>query len=498
MSRVTAIILSIILVIAAVVRLYRFETFLEFLDDQGRDAIVVKRILVNHDLTLLGPGTSVGKMYLGPLYYYLMVPFLAMTYPEPTGPGYAIGLLGVLTVGLIFVLGKKMVGEKAALFATALYATSPWIVKLSRFSWQPNPAPFVALLMMYLSVQAILKKKAWYWFWVAFCFTVLSQLHYVALLSVIPTGVLFMYDIYRHGKEKVKTYIAVVTSSVVMFLLSLSPLVAFDRLHNGLISNGFDEYFQSQANKITLGQRLEHAAEDIQGRSMFLTVELLGLSKEQRAVNTYLALAFFILSAMAVMRAKKSRHALGVAAVALWVGSAMVGLTLYRDTIYPHYIAFLFPAVTLLFGVVAAYLSEKHVLLYIGSWLVIGWLIAVNLSGMYFWTATPFGINDLRVVSKSLLAELNSGERYNVALLNDNREYRGMKYRYFLDVTDRPPASEYDYNDLGKLVVIVENGEDPKKAPIFEIQRFFEQYPHAKLLTQLSYKGIVTTYIFGR
>ncbi|HKY74038.1 MAG TPA: glycosyltransferase family 39 protein, partial [Patescibacteria group bacterium] len=482
----------------AVVRLYRFETFLEFLDDQGRDAIVIKRILINHDLTLLGPGTSVGKMYLGPLYYYLMVPFLAMTYPEPTGPGYAIALLSVVTVWLVYALGKKIVGEKAALFATALYATSPWIVKLSRFSWQPNPAPFVALLMMYLSVQAIHKKKIWYWFWVACCLTVLSQLHYVALLSAIPTGMLFLYDLYRHGKGKLKTYGFVVASSLVVFLLSLSPLIAFDRLHNGLISSGFREYLQDQTRKTTLAQRLEHAVEDIHGRSMFVTVEMLGLSKEQRAINTYIVLAFFIVSVAALMHAKKSQHALGVGVVALWVGMAVVGLTLFRDTIYPHYVAFLFPAVTLLFGVVAAYLSEKHVLLHIGSWLLVVWLIVVNLSGMYFWTATPFGINDLRSVSKSLLVELKPGERYNIALLNDNREYRGMKYRYFLDVTDRPPASEYDYNDLDKLVVIVENGENPKKAPIFEIQRFFEQYPHATLLTELSYKGIVTTYIFGR
>jgi len=69
MIRKVHVVVMAVLVLAAFLRLFRFQTFLEFLDDQGRDAIVMKQILVNHDFTLLGPGTSVGKMYLGPLCY---------------------------------------------------------------------------------------------------------------------------------------------------------------------------------------------------------------------------------------------------------------------------------------------------------------------------------------------------------------------------------------------------------------------------------------------
>ena len=113
----TTLFFIVIMIVAAFLRLYRFEMFLEFLDDQGRDALIIKKMLIDHTPTLLGPGTSVGKMYLGPLYYYAMVPFLAMTYPEPTGPAYAMAVFGILTVALLYIWGIKFIGERGALIA---------------------------------------------------------------------------------------------------------------------------------------------------------------------------------------------------------------------------------------------------------------------------------------------------------------------------------------------------------------------------------------------
>ena len=49
-----------------------------FLGAEGRDVIIVRTLLVKADPILIGPGTSVGGMYLGPLYYYFMAPFLLL------------------------------------------------------------------------------------------------------------------------------------------------------------------------------------------------------------------------------------------------------------------------------------------------------------------------------------------------------------------------------------------------------------------------------------
>lgn len=102
---------------------------------------MTKQILVDHHPTLLGPGTSVGKMYLGPLYYYVSVPFLAITYPDPIGPALGVALLGIATVVLMYVLGKEMIGKIPAGIAALLYATAPSVVSLARFSWNRTLRP---------------------------------------------------------------------------------------------------------------------------------------------------------------------------------------------------------------------------------------------------------------------------------------------------------------------------------------------------------------------
>src|SRR3989344_7782994 len=43
-----------------------------FLIDQGRDMMAVKSIVFDHHLTLIGPYTSLGGVFQGPLWYYLL------------------------------------------------------------------------------------------------------------------------------------------------------------------------------------------------------------------------------------------------------------------------------------------------------------------------------------------------------------------------------------------------------------------------------------------
>lgn len=59
------ILLVIILVLGAYLRLYRIQDYMTFLGDEGRDVLVVKRMLIDHKFTLLGPTASVGGFFLG-------------------------------------------------------------------------------------------------------------------------------------------------------------------------------------------------------------------------------------------------------------------------------------------------------------------------------------------------------------------------------------------------------------------------------------------------
>src|SRR3989344_4545860 len=128
-------ILLLILVVGAFFRLYRIGEYMTFLGDEGRDAILVRRLLVHGDPILIGPGTSIGNMYLGPLYYYLMAPALLLAAFNPVGPAVEIAVLGVVTVFLIWHIAREWFGSVAGVVASVLYPISPTVIIYSRSSW---------------------------------------------------------------------------------------------------------------------------------------------------------------------------------------------------------------------------------------------------------------------------------------------------------------------------------------------------------------------------
>jgi hypothetical protein len=139
--------LWLVLALASFLRLYKIEPYLNFLGDEGRDALVWHHMLQG-DFTLLGPTASVGGFYLGPIYYYLALPFYFL-FRSPVGPAIFIALLGVATVYLVYWLVKHITSSKYSAYLSALiYAASPLVVRYSRFSWNPNPIPFFILLMI--------------------------------------------------------------------------------------------------------------------------------------------------------------------------------------------------------------------------------------------------------------------------------------------------------------------------------------------------------------
>ena len=113
--------LILLTVVGGILRLYRIGPSLQFLGDQGRDVLVMYRLL-HGDLPFIGPITSVGGFYLGPLYYYLMAPWLWLARFNPVGPAIATAVIGIMTVPLLYLVAKKLYSHRVGLWAAALYA----------------------------------------------------------------------------------------------------------------------------------------------------------------------------------------------------------------------------------------------------------------------------------------------------------------------------------------------------------------------------------------
>ncbi len=68
--------LVIVIITGVILRFYKLEGFVTFLGDQGRDAIILKRIVTLEHFPAIGAPTSIGQVYLGPFYYYFISPWL--------------------------------------------------------------------------------------------------------------------------------------------------------------------------------------------------------------------------------------------------------------------------------------------------------------------------------------------------------------------------------------------------------------------------------------
>src|SRR3989344_4028494 len=109
--RGTLFILAGIILLGIFARFYRINDLAVFLADQASDSTVMLNML-HGKFTLLGPITSVGGFYNGPIVYYLMFPFYWVLKGNMIAGTVFQSTLSVATIPLLFMLGKKMFNEK--------------------------------------------------------------------------------------------------------------------------------------------------------------------------------------------------------------------------------------------------------------------------------------------------------------------------------------------------------------------------------------------------
>ena len=226
----------LLILIAAFLRFYRLNEFVTFLGDQGRDAIIIKRIITLEHFPAIGAPTSIGQIFLGPFYYYLMAPFLLLFNFNPYSLAFGVCLLSIIaTLGSYFIV-KKHLNKITALIFLAMIVFSSALIELSRFSWNPNLLPFFAFLSLYFMALIIKKDKIFYYIILGALLSISTQLHYLGIFLFFPLIFIF---IYKFKIKKQKFVLGGIVSGVFSCLLFSSPLILFDLKHGFLNSKNF-------------------------------------------------------------------------------------------------------------------------------------------------------------------------------------------------------------------------------------------------------------------
>lgn len=425
----------------AVLRLYRLESGLQFLGDQGRDALVMYRLIAQGDLPFIGPITSVGGFYLGPLYYYLMAPFLWLARFDPVGPAAATAVLGVMTVPALYLVADKISGRKAAWLTAAMYAVAFIPISETRSAWNPNLMPLAALGIIYGFYSNNLPLTA-------LSLGTALQFHY--MIVFLTPWLVWQAWLARGNKQLVK--------SLIILLLLMIPLILFEVKNNWLNVRGLIEFLgKHRYGSLNLGQVIK----DTVGRSEQAIGMVLGFGRNFSILRTWLTRGWLLLL---LIFFKKNKF------LGIYLLTSIFTLAVYQENIYPHYLGFLFPAVFMLTAVFLSQLPQ----LFTAAVLV---LFLVYNAGQTFQLLSQSGnLKSVRATAEFVNSDikLNGHTGVNVALIDGTRDYPAMNLRYFLTLAGAPLLN-YDQYPESQILYVVSPYEqtDILKQPMWEIQALY-------------------------
>lgn len=529
-----ATLLALILLTGAFLRLYRIDEYMTFLGDEGRDVIVVRRLLVNADPILIGPGTSIGDMYLGPLYYYMMAPALLLAGFSPVGPAVQIALLGVATTFFIWRIGREWFpgvtpgqASVSGLVAAALYAISPTVIIYSRSSWNPNIMPFFALLCIY----AIWRVWQWpsyaksyggfpeafreggKWLIVAgVSFAFVLQSHYLGLLlapvilffwflTVLRLRVTgYVFNIIKNPQhttrnrltdKQTRSFIKYSVVGLGLFLLLMSPLVIFDARHGWRNFASVKKFFTER--QTTVSARPWNALPKAWPNFVQINTRLIAGHNE--TVGLWISAAMVVLLVWLVFTRWRKIDSLirnSYFLILVWLGFALLGLSLYKQHIYDHYYGFFFAAPFLLLGALAQNTAQGaknkgKIIVFVSAIL----LLIANLRNNPLKNTPNRQLQRSREVAGKMVEEARE-KKFNMAVIAE-RNYEGA-YQYFLEKAKTPlvmiDPQRADETITEQLFVVCELPEE-KCDPTHNPKAGIANFGWSKIEEQWDVAGVV-------
>ena len=498
-NKIELLFLALIIILASFLRFYKINELHFFTYDQARDDLIVKRILVDHKFTLLGPQSSMRGVYLPPFYYYTLVPILWLSGLNPVGVDVYTALIGVLTVLLLWWVVREFFGRIPALIIAALYATSPLIVELSHRAWNPNTQPFFILLFLYLLYKLFKTKKEKFLVFSSLVYGYVINLHYGSA-ALFPIWVFaFIW-----GLVKLKRKSLVFLSLFLLFLFG-APLILFDLRHDFMLSNNiYLHFFAGDRMSISPYNFLEPMVASIYQ----LFVALLSGSFIQTAqvpfefwgklksVLTFapvsiiahkpllvqyqwwgLGLFISIIFSTVWFYIKKKKVLILNLLLSFILVSAFIS-RLYTGKFYFFYYIFIYIIPFLFLGLFFYLLWQKRIGKILAI-LIFILMFSFNLKHVLVFEKPERIIDDIQRISKVIAEDIDETKTFNL-MSNyhnpDRWDHNAVDYRYFIEAFYGKRGLDWqpeDYKKAEILYVIAEGGlPDPINTQIMEIYEF--------------------------
>ena len=186
-----------ILILAGVLRLGDLAVRGTWDADQGHDMLVLRALVLDGQLPLLGPPTSIGDFHHGVLYYLLLTPAAALSHADPVAVTTFIALCGIAAVAVTAWLARSIAGPTAGLIAALLLAVSSSAVEESIFIWNPNLIALSSSIALAAAWRAWTTGRARWWLAAGAAAVVTMHCHVLGTILTPVIGGLLAADIMR-------------------------------------------------------------------------------------------------------------------------------------------------------------------------------------------------------------------------------------------------------------------------------------------------------------
>lgn len=452
--------LVILLVLIGIfLRFYKLDEFVTFLGDQGRDAIIIKRIITFEHFPAIGPVSSVGGVFLGPFYYYLMAPFLLLFNFNPLGLAFGSAVFSIAGFIVAYLIIKKELNKKIALFFLALVVFSSTQIDFARFSWNPNLLPIFSFFTLYFLYQVVTTRKYIYPVLLGAFLSFSIQLHYLGLFLFLPIIVFFIINQLKNKNFFISQFPKFLISSL-SFLLFSSPLIIFDLKHNFLNTNSFIKVF-TEKKVVSYSPLIDRLITTI--NSFFTPILKVNLNPSLSLVIFLLLLVYFFKN-----KSFNDKPLLQINFLNFFL--YLFFFSLLNSSRYPHY----YGQIHLSFFLILAYIfsewNNHHLLKFMMVGLLIIYIVFNGRNYIFLYKEGNRQIWRAKIIAQSIV-EKNPRSPFQIVPIPFT-EMDGH-IRYFLEILGKRPLSEESSDQSKELYVLCYEGNcDILNHPQWQIAAF--------------------------
>lgn len=357
------ILLGIILLISTVLNFYKLSELMMFIGDFGWFYISARDMLLTGTIPLVGIPSSHPWLHQGPLWTYMLAGAFSISNFHPVSGAYVTAGIGVLSVFLMYKVGRELFSQRVGLISSFLYATSPLIVIHARMPYHTAPIPFFMLLLL-LSLYKWIKGNPFYF---PFSIFLLSLLYNLELSTTSLWFILILLLV--GGIWKKKTWVLRIANtkilllSLVCFVFPMLPILIYD------VQNGYPHTIKFAA---WIGYRILrlfgfpsiHGLADTTNFSSFLTTSFTFYQRIVFLENSIVAGVIFLVSTGLLFLKlyhlfRKREHHIGYNLLAFVFLTTVAGYFVNKSPSEAH-VPIFFPTIILIVALLFDHLMKKN------------------------------------------------------------------------------------------------------------------------------------------